>query len=68
MATPTTISEAIENAALSGISEVEVAGRRVKAMTIDEQIKAAQHAATTTAKTRNHLGMMFRTFQPGGGG
>ena len=68
MATPTTISEAITNAALAGVSEVEVAGRRVKAMTVDEQIKAAQFAATSAAKSRNHLGLVFRTLQPGGGG
>ena len=68
MATPTTIDEAIENAALSGIAEAEANGHRVKAMTIDEQIKAAQFKAASASSSKNHLGLRFRAFQPGGGG
>ena len=68
MATPTTISEAIENAALAGVSEVDVNGTRVKAMTIDDQIKAAQFKAANASASKNHLGLRFRAFQPGGGG
>lgn len=68
MATPTTVADAITNAALAGVAEVEVDGRRVKAMPIDDQIKAAQFAASTASASKNHVGLRFRVFQPGGGG
>ena len=68
MATPTTVAEAITNAALAGVSEVEVDDRRVKAMPIDERIKAAQFSAASASASKNHVGLRFRVFQPGGGG
>ncbi len=63
-----TIAESIADAGRDGIQTVSVDGTRVEAMTIDDQIKADQYAKTNTAAGKNHLGITFRRFKPGGCG
>ena len=63
-----TIAEKIEEDARAGIERVKVDGTDVTAMSIDDRIKADQYGKKDTAAAKNHLGITFRTFVPGGCG
>lgn len=63
-----TITEAIQEVGVAGLSRVVVDGTTVEQMPIDDMIKAAEYEKKGTAETKNHLGMSFRTFVPGGTG
>ena len=61
------IADQIEQTAL-GPKRVTVDGTTVEAQSIDEQIAADKHVAASAASTKNHLGLFFRQFKPGGTG
>lgn len=63
----TEIADQIETTAL-GPKHVTVDGTTVEAQSIDEQIAADKHVAASAASTKNHLGLHFRQFKPGGCG
>lgn len=63
----TDVADQIEQTAL-GPKRVTVDGTTVEAQSIDEQIAADKHVAASTAAARNHLGLSFRQFKPGGCG
>lgn len=62
------IDNAISDDAVAGIQKVTVDGQTVEAMPIADRIAAAKHVAGTTAASKNHLGLFFRTLEPGGCG
>ena len=63
-----TIESRIEQDAIAGVQRVAVDGQSVDAMTIDDRIKAAEYVARKAAASKNHCGITFRTFTPGGCG
>lgn len=63
-----TPEEAIAERAVDGIQTVNVDGTSTTMMPIADQIKAAEFARETTAKSKNHLGLTFRELKPGGCG
>lgn len=64
----TTVSEAIEAAAIEGVSRVSVDGTSVDSMSIQDMIAADNYLKQKAAKSRNHLGLTFRKLEPGGCG
>jgi hypothetical protein len=68
MAEPTTIAERIAQQGVDGIASVNVDGSSVTGIPIRDLIEAEKHATSKTAAARNHLGLVFRQFEPGGTG
>lgn len=64
----TTIADAIEKAAKDGVSRVTIDGTSVDAMSVQDMIAADSYLKQQAAKSRNHLGLTFRKFEPGGCG
>jgi hypothetical protein len=64
------VNDAIEQAAIDGIKSATVDNRTVVAMDIDQQIKAAHHAAAVAAQGEapGGFGMQFQKIKPGGCG
>ena len=61
------ISDALE-AAAQAPAKVSIDGQSAEAKSVDEQIKADQYGKARTSRARNHLGLTFRQFEPGGCG
>lgn len=62
-----TIAESIEQCAKEP-AKVAVDGMSVESRSIAEQILADQYTKASTAASRNHRGIAFRTLKPGGCG
>jgi hypothetical protein len=56
------------DAVAKGPKAVTVDGTSATAQDADTIIKIEDRAAAKTARARNHLGLVFRKIQPGGGG
>jgi len=67
MATPTTIADALEQAALNPKS-VSTDKGRVEARTLDELITAREHESAQVAASKNHLGLWFLRLEAPGAG
>ncbi len=63
-----TIAEGIEADAIAGVQSVTVDGQSVNAIPLKERMEAAEWVKKQTATTRNHCGLIFRQFEPGGCG
>lgn len=63
-----TIQTSIEQAAIDGVASVSTDGTSVSSMSIDERIKADAYLKSQAARSRNHLGLVFRKLEPGGCG
>ena len=63
----TTIADKIEENAKSP-ARVTVSDTTVEGQSIPDQILAEQHLAAKSAIAKNHLGLTFRQFTPGGCG
>lgn len=59
------IKDAIVESAKAGVSEVEVDGTRVKAMSIEEQIAAEKHVRSGSAANKAGRGIRFTEMIPG---
>lgn len=68
MATDETIQSALEQAAIDGVTSASVDGASVVSLPIGERILADQYVKSQSAKSRNHLGLVFRKMEPGGCG
>jgi hypothetical protein len=68
MPDPTTITGAIEQAALDGVQRIVADGVAVDAMDIEKQIKADQHVSGRKAAGKNHFGLRFVKLSPPGAG
>jgi len=63
-----TVNEAIDEAAKAGVSRITTDGTTVEAMPIGDQIAADKYLKAREAREKNHLGLAFRQFKPGGCG
>jgi hypothetical protein len=68
MALPTTVAEAIEQAALSGLKKGSEEGREMENYSIDDLIKADRHLAAKRASAQPHFGLRMTKCVPPGGG
>lgn len=62
------INDTIANTAADGIANVTVAGQSTTVLSIDEQIKAANHVASQTAAGTAKFGLRFTRLVPPGCG
>lgn len=68
MPTNTTIEEAIENAALSGIAEASEGDRQWKRTALADLIEADRYLASKTATGQKHFGLRYtKLVSPGTG-
>jgi hypothetical protein len=67
MATPETIEDALEQAALNP-KVVSTDKGRVESHDLSDLLAAAEHEAAQTAVSRNHFGLRMVKLEPPGGG
>lgn len=66
--TPETIADAIEQVAKNMVRIQRENGREIEFLSIDDMVKADNHAAGKVAATKPHFGMrMSKAIPPGGG-
>ena len=67
MARPTNVTDAIEQNAL-GPKVIEFEGQKIEQHSIEDQIKADNHAKAQTAASKKGFGIRFQKIVPPGGG
>jgi hypothetical protein len=63
-----TIQDGIEQAAIDGVASAVIDGNSVTGIPLKDRIAADQYLTAKDAKAKNHLGLSFRRFEPGGTG